>query len=301
MISPALRIRLEFAAKSFLVASFVGVLTAGVFRLEQKALADGAEHVDLGAWSVVEAPAWATDDDVRALRDATRLRGWRASLLDPGAGPIVWQTLETAPQIQRYDALLELRRPVAAVQLGGRTPSWVEVDREGRPFGPAVAVRPVREGRLLRVIVGAAGGLPARGQAFGADVVEAADLSEELDRYGNQSDRAFLDAMDEIDVSNFGGRAARTSSEIVLRRTGFVPGAAATTTPPAKRPPACAVEWGRARPADAYDPEPLFGSKAARLVQVLRMFPNLDGLATVRLAFDDLVVVPRTSSPLARK
>jgi hypothetical protein len=303
------RSRLEYAAKAFLVTSFVGVMTAGVLRLQQKALADDTYHVDLGAWSVVEKPSWATTDDVRALRDTTRLRGWHASILNPDAGPVVWRSIELAPQVVRvagmrrclpdqYEAVVELRKPSAAVQVGAgprsKAPAWVEIDADGVALSEPVAARPVRDGKPLRVICGASGGAVAPGRPFGADVVEAADLAAELDRFGTDADRVLLAALDEIDVSNFGGRLKPEQPEVVLRRTGFVPGAA----PPAKPSRRCTVEWGRARASDPYDPEPLFGAKAARLVQVLRMFPALDGLATVKVAFDDLVVVPSTGSPL---
>src|SRR5262245_46461149 len=228
MIAPPVRLRLEFAAKAFLVAAFLGTLSAGVLRLEQSALADPVHRVDLGAWSIVEAPPWSNADDVRAVRDATRLPGASASLLDAEAGAVVLRAIESAPQVVRvaamrrrypnqYEAVLELREPVAAVQIGAAR-AWIEVDREGVALGKAVGARPVRAGRPLRVIVGAAGGAVAPGNSFGPDVAEAADLSSELDRCGTEADRALLQSIDEIDVSNFGARSRRDAPEVLLRK-----------------------------------------------------------------------------------
>lgn len=306
MISPSVRPRLEFAAKSFLVVAFLGTLTAGVVRLQQKALADEQHHVDLGAWTVIERPAWCTLDDVRSIRDVTRLRGWRASVLHPGAGPVVWRSLESAPQVARvvglqkrypaeFEAVVEIRRPVAAVRVGPPNATrWVEVDAEGVALSTPSAERPVREARPLRAVTGVTGVVPPPGSSFGPDVVEAADLSAELDRFGAPEDQDLLRALDEIDVSNFGGRKKAGESEIVLR-TVVAP------APGARAPSPCLVEWGRARRADPYDPEPGFGAKASRLAQALRLFPGLVGLRSVRVAFDDLVVVPSTGSPLLKK
>lgn len=305
MISAAWRPRLEFAAKSFIVVAFLGSLAAGVQRLQQKARADEAHRVDLGAWSVVTKPSWCTTDDVRGVRDATRLRGWNASLVDPAAGPVVWRAIESAPQVvrvagmrkvlpNRFEAVLEVRRPVAAVQLSaGKSPRWVEVDEEGWVLSPVVTERPVREGVPLRQIVGAACGVPRVGDQLGADVREAADLSAELGRYGTDDDRRLLCALDEIDVTNFGGRRKPAESEIVFRMATSAPVAGA------KSPTRCDVEWGRARAVDSWDPEPSFGAKATRTVQALRMFPGLAGLKSVRVAFDDLAVVPAAGSPLS--
>jgi hypothetical protein len=306
MISPTLRPRLEFAVKAFLVVAFLGSLAAGALRLQQKALADEAHHVDLGAWSVVEKPGWATTDDVRAIRDATRLRGWHASLLHPGAAPVVWRSIELVPQVvrvagmrkvypDRFEAVLEVRRPVAAVRIGtAKSWRWIEVDETGVALSDMLTARPVRSGRPLREIVGAAGNVPRVGEPFGADVREAADLSTELDRFGTDDDRKLLAALDEIDVSNFGGRAKPGASEIVLR-VSVAPVAPGTRAPKSTR---CDLEWGRARAMDPYDSEPPFGAKATRVVQALRMFPGLNGLRSVKVGFEDLVVVPVSGSPL---
>lgn len=307
MISPSLRPRLEFAAKAFLVVAFLGSLTAGALRLQQKALADEAHHVDLGAWSVAEKPDWCTTDDVRSIRDATRLRGWSASLLHPGAAPVVWRSIELVPQVvrvagmrkvypDRFEAVLEVRRPVAAVRIGGgKSWRWVEVDETGMALSEPQAARPSRSGRPLREIVGAAGSVPRVGEAFGPDVCEAADLSVEFDRFGAPEDRDLLASLDEIDVSNYGGRTKPGASEVVLRASAATPPAPAGRGP---KPSRCDVEWGRARAMDPYDAEPTFGAKAGRVVQALRMFPGLSGLRAVKVGFEDLVVVPSAGSPL---
>ncbi len=66
-----------------------------------------------------------------------------------------------------------------------------------------------------------------------------------------------------------------------LRSSGTGPGA---TT-------ACEVEWGRIAQAESAG-EPTFEVKYAHLCKALGRFPRLEGLATVHVAFRDLVVVP---------
>lgn len=323
------RARLEFAAKAFLVASFLGTATAGVLRLEARALADERHVADLGAWSVVERPDWLTLDDVRSLRDSSRLDGWCASSLDPGTGPVVARALEATPLVSRvaairrvppnaFDVVVEVRRPVAAVRCGApgdagphraahraanratdrarnpaAAPFWVEVDARGRALGAATHERPARDGRPLREVVGAAVRSPRPGDRLGDDVADAAALSEELDLASTPADRELFATVAEIDVSNHRGRATPGASEIVLRL-----GAGPAGRDAGKR---CEIEWGRGRSDGPDDPEPSFGARAAHLAAALRTFPGLAGLRTVRVAFEDLVVVPLAGSPLTGK
>lgn len=302
------RPRLEFAAKAFLWCAFFGSLAAGAIRVHAQALEAPAHRVDLGAWSVRSRPDWCTDDDLREVRREAGLEGRWTSLLDPAAGAEVWRRIESAPHVRRvvamrrrlpnrFEALVEMRRPVAVVRVPngtgrGASSAWIEVDESGRALTAPLPDRPVRAGRPLRSITGAAGGVPEPGAHFGTDVVEAAALAAEFERFSSSGTRDALDVLDEIDVSNHGGRKDRGASEILLRSTA-VPAAAAGTA--GRRPPACVVEWGRSRAADAYDPEPTFGAKASRTLQALRMFPGLEGLARVRVAFEDLVVVPHAA------
>ena len=247
-LSAGARVRLEFAAKAFLVVTFVCSSAMGLSRLHQRAHDDPQNQVDLGAWSVVSKPDWATDDDVRAVRDGAALRGWQTPLLDGASGGVVVGAISAVPSVHSvvalrkvypnaYDAVIELRRPVAAVQLAGAPPKYVEVDEEGVALSSPSAVRPMREGHALRVIVGAG---PVRPHArFGADVIAAAGLCADLARCGSsaadparRADSTLLGPLDVIDVTNFGGRKNVGESEVCLRMSGYaapqVPSVAAT-------------------------------------------------------------------------
>ena len=315
MSSPGARLRLEFAAKAFLWCSFLGSLAAGALRLHGAAMAAEEHRVDLGVWTVESRPDWCTTEDLRGVRDASGLGGRWAGLLDPKAGAAVWESLERSPRVRRvvairrrlpdrFEVLLDVRRPVAAVRLPGTSPRFVEIDAEGRALAAPSPVRPVRGGSPLRIVTGASTQGVAPGQTFGPDVVEAAALAGEFADVANAEHREALLLLDEIDVTNFHGRRDRGSSEVLLRPTGWAPAGPAPGASPAPRPspartpsrPSCVVEWGRARSSDPWDPEPTFGSKTAHVLQALRMFPRLDGLSRVRVAFDDLVVIPASAS-----
>lgn len=317
-LSPGARLRLEFAAKAFLLCAFAGTVTAGLFRIHERAVASEQNQVDLGQWSIVSRPDWCTDDDVRGIRDGAALRGWQTPLLDPASGPVVASALESSPHVKRvlalrkvypnaYDAVLEVRRPVAALQIGARPERWVEVDEEGVVLSAPQSVRPRRDGKALRVIVGAAAPDTRPGARLGRDVIDAAVLCADLDGCASSpQDVSLLDVVDVIDVTNHGGRKKNGESEIVLRSSG---GRVATLpqVPPSAQPgkggggasvplaPRCVIEWGRAQGvADALcdDLEPTFGAKAERLLRVLRIYPDLRGLDVVRVGFSDLAVVP---------
>lgn len=315
-LSPAVRVRLEFASKAFLLTAFAGTVTAGLFRIHARAVASEQTQVDLGNWSVVSKPDWCTLDDVRAIRDGSALRGWQTPLLHDASGPVVAAALESSPNVLRvvalrrvhpnaYDAVLEVRHPVAALGVSGKPGRWVEVDEEGVVVSGVLDARPVRDGRPLRVILGATVRDTSQGARLGRDVVDGAALCaalHELD--ASAEDRALLGIVDVIDVTNHAGRKKAGASEIALRAsghglaaapaTGTVPGTA-TGTRPAAAPPRCVIEWGRAQGvADALcdDLEPAFGAKAERLLRVLRAYPDLVGLDVVQVGFADLAVVP---------
>lgn len=314
MTSPGARVRLEFAAKAFLWCSFLGSLAAGAIRLHGAAMAAEEHRVDLGVWTVESRPDWCTPEDLRGVRDASGLGGRWAGLLDPRGGAAVWEALERSPRVRRvvairrrlpdrFEVLLDVRRPVAAVRLPGTSPRYVEIDEEGRALGAPQPVRPVRAGAPLRIVTGVAAPGAVPGESFGPDVVEAAALAAELEHVANQEHREALLLLDEIDVTNFRGRRDRGASEVLLRATGGTPAGPEPGAPPgARSSPArtsprtpCVVEWGRARSADPWDPEPTFGAKTAHVLQALRMFPRLEGLSRVRVAFEDLIVVPASA------
>lgn len=301
--------RLEFAAKAFIVLSFVGALAAGALRMSDKALAAPSHRIDLSRWTVMDRPSWATLDDVRAVRAGTGLAAYRSSFYDAAALGTLDGYLAKPPMVKRVagvrrvwpnrvEAVLELRRPVVAVCVAGKTALFVETDAEGVALGKPLPARPTREGRPLRVVLGAAGAVPAPGGCFGPDVVAAASLADSLDSFSEDAPDV-LATLDRIDVANYGGRARPGASEILLAASPPL----ATPGRPAPKPSKCVVEWGRAGDREADGREMPFQAKAARLVQALKLFPRLEGLRSVRVAFADLVVVPdgpNAPAPLKR-
>jgi hypothetical protein len=293
----ALRPRLELFAKAFLVTSFVGVIVAAVLRVEEHAAAARRHCVDLGRWTVLDRPAWATLDDVRGIRAASGLATSRASWFDPSLEGLD-RRLARSPSVlrvadvrrawpNRVEAVLELRRPVAAVRIASRSEAYVEVDEDGVALSRCLAARPVRDGRPLRVVTGAVGPAVLPGRRFGADVRAAASLAAELDRCPDASGRDAIAWLDRIDVANWGGRARAGAAEVSLSSTAAAAGTAS----------ACVVEWGRAGLRDEPGREMPFDAKARHLFRALRLFPGLQGLKAVRVAFDDLVVVPDATPP----
>jgi hypothetical protein len=292
VITAAWRVRLAFAAKAFLNVAFVGALVAGALRVTEASIRAPEHQVDLGAWTVLARPAWASLDDVCDIRGEVGLVGRSASLLDRDELTRVREQLAASPQVRRVVTLrrsppnrliaeLELRAPSAAVQLPGDTPSYVKVDHEGVVLSRAVAFRPRRSGEPLRVVSGVCAGAPEPGLRFGADVAAGAQLARRLDEPACRAWTAFLDR---VDVGNHGGRVDPRRSEIILGSTGVEP----------TDVDHCSVEWGRFGPAAEETGEPGFESKAGRLRRALDLYPQLAGLRRVRLAFRDLVVVPES-------
>jgi len=294
-----LRPRLEYAAKAFLVASFVGALVAGAIRIRMRAASSPEHRIELSRWTVLERPAWSELDDVRSIRSKTGLCAYHSNLFDTAAlarldgflaRPATVKRVAEVRRVwpNRVEAVLEMRRPVAAALISGKTPAYLEIDEEGVVLAPPSPTRPVREGRPLRVVVGGSGPLPSPGAKFGADVIAAASLAESLDSFSDAKGREQLAWLDRIDVSNYGGRLKPGVSELALSAS---PPAPTPGAPPAKLS-RCVVEWGRAGDRELDGPESPFDAKASRVLQALRLFPHLDGLKAVRVAFDDLVVVP---------
>ena len=303
-----IRSRLEFAAKAFLITSFLGVLTAGALRLRERAIESSGHRIELGRWTVLDRPGWTTLDDVRSVRDASGLSRYHASLFDPGALATVDAYLARSPEVKRVagvrriwpnriEAVLELRRPVVAVRVPGRTELFVEADEEAVALSAPKLGRPVREGTPLRIVTGSPGAAPRPGDRFGADVAAAAGLAASLDGYSDDKGRATLAWLDRIDVSNYGGRVRPGASEVLLFASPPV-APPATTLPKVVRG---VVEWGRAGERETAGGEMPFDAKASRVLQALRLFPRLEGIKMVRVAFNDLVIVPDASPPEALK
>jgi hypothetical protein len=302
----ARRARLEFAAKAFIVTAFVGSLVAGAARLADNAVFARGSRIDLSRWTVLDRPAWSTLDDVRAIRTQSGLAAFWTSTYDTPALAGLERRLTAAPAVRRVvalrrvdqnalDAVLELRRPAVAVRVPGKQELFVECDEEGLALSRPGA-RQVRDGYPLRVVVGAAGRVPSPGERFGPDVVAAAAIAEYLDSFSDGGGRALLATVDRIDVSNFGGRARPGASEILLGATPRPQGETPAAGAPPPASPKCVVEWGRGEDTAEACGEMPFDAKASRLLSALRLFPGLAGLKMVRVAFDDLIVVPDGSN-----
>jgi hypothetical protein len=121
----------------------------------------------------------------------------------------------------------------------------------------------------------------------------AAWLSLALDLHGDATTRDSLALLDRIDVANYGGRSRPGASELCL---SAIPAAPQPGSVPVKTS-SCVVEWGRAGDRDEAGREMPFDVKARHLCRALRLFPRLEGLKTVRVAFADLVVVPDAAPP----
>lgn len=286
MIDARWRARLAFAAKAFLNAAFVGALVSGALHLTEKSIRAPEHQVDLGVWTVLVRPEWASLDDVSRIRREAGLAGRSASLVDREELSFVRMRLETSPSVRRVVTLrrvspnrlvadLELRAPAAAVELPGGEPFYVPVDADGVALSAPSPARPSRSGAPLRLITGVAAGAPEPGLRFGPDVSAAARLADRLDGVSCRGWTAFLDR---VDVANHGGRSDPRLSEIVLASSGGEGG--------------CRVEWGRLGAEAEQTGEPAFESKAGRLRRALDLFPGLVGLRSVSVAFRELVVVP---------
>lgn len=296
-----------FAAKTFVVCSFLAALYVAGLRLHGRAMTAPRHAVALGAWAVVEAPEWVTDERLLQVREDAGLATSRVSLLAREGPARVGRRLAEAPDVRRVVAVerrlpnrlrvaLELRRPAALVQVPrpdtvpavasdtvaedvADAPAWWQVDAEG------VLLRPGEDGRDdLARIVGARTPEVERGGRLGPDVRAAVELAARLARAAETHRE--LGAFDVIDVSNWAGRRSRTESEVVVsaRPAPVVEGV------PDAAP--CRVEWGRIGER-ARGHEPDFPAKRDRLLAALDASPRLGAFEVVRVAFHEPWVVPR--------
>jgi hypothetical protein len=277
---------LVFAAKAFVNVSFVAALVLGSLRVLAVARDAPRHRVELGRWTVTARPDWSSLDDVRAIRAASGLLGGVVSARDRDALAAVAEAPLDSPLVRRVVSarrrlpdrvrlVLELRVPVAAVATADAM--YVEVDAEAVALGPPAVERPQRAGRPLRLILGVADAARAPGGTFGADAVAAAQLCARLREAGDPA-ASWLDG---VDVTNFGGRVSRLAPEVVV-----------AATEPAGRGQ---VVWGRLGVVAQERGEPDFEAKYGRLRQALRLFPELRGVESANVAFDELVLRPSAS------
>jgi len=282
--------RFVFAAKSFLNVALVATLTIGALRLTEKAREAPRHQVDLDRWTVLARPSWSRLPDVEDLRKRAGLPRHPVSILDREELGRVRDALESCPLVLRVHALrrrlpgrveivAELRIPAAAIEIEGEPTLYVEVDRAGTSLGEALAERPWRRGRPLRVVRGTAGPSPPAGQRFGPDARAGADLCARLDEAFPALSGVADTFLDVVDVSNLGGRLGRTRPEVTLLSLDREHGP-------------CRVIWGRVGAVAEENGEPDFEAKFGRLREALRLFPRLSGLESVNVAFEELTLVP---------
>ncbi len=327
-------LRLEFAAKCFVWTAFLGSLVAAGMRLRANAVAAPEQTVDLSRWRVAERPDWMSLDDVAVVRDAAALDGTTISLRDREAVAAVRGVLGSAPTVRRVlsvrrrqpdsiVATIEVRRPVVAVRVqraapraptqihgagsgsdgrGARVPPpvsalavpprpvspltvrYLEVDADAVVLRADLKAIPVRSERALPVVMGATP-VNAPGDVLGAGVRAAAALVRRFERAAVASHAPDAPTIARIDISNFGGRVSPLGPEVILwvRQRGHTA--------------ACPVEWGRIEGFHTDAAEPAFTEKRRHLQRALARYPRLAGLAAVKVAFGDLVVVPNEAVP----
>jgi hypothetical protein len=228
-------------------------------------------QVDLSTAWLSRAPDWLPETERKALAADAASTG-KVSLHDEGLPEFLAGRLDADPRVARVlgarrrypdaiEVLVELRRPVALVDAGGRLAA---VDRDGVHVPGDFRRMP------LPRIRGGDGDLPAPGKPFGQAILEGASVAAAL-----PADLVLPLGLSTLDVSGVGkGRG------VLLPKRAT------------KGEPALTVEWGRAPASPEAALDPPVQAKVARLRLAVRRFPGLKGLRSVRLAFDDLVVVP---------
>ena len=258
--------------RGIVVGGFVAAVGLAVLRVDERVRGLDDFRVALDRAWFQSAPAWLPESERAALKDAARGEG-TVALRGDGVPEAIAARLEADPRVRRVvacrrrhpdavEVLLELRRPVALAETGGRS---VAVDRDGRALPGDFAKHP------LPRIRGGGDSAPEIGRPCGRAVREGASVvaavpPEALATLG-------LDSVDVSGVESGGGVVLRRGSD---RGNG-----------------ALAVEWGRAPASPEADLDPPSDAKVRHLRTAAERFPGLGGLRTVRLAFDDLVVVPR--------
>jgi hypothetical protein len=182
----------------------------------------------------------------------------RAAAADPRVERVV-DARRVLPN--RIEITVDLRRPVAFMAtVEGAFPvdaNGVRLPGVGQPDLPVLHVN--------HEVV------PAEGEVFGEAAVATAALVASL------PDGLLRDlGLFTVTVAEpYQGVAVRFSRRATEDRGGVV------------------VEWGRAPHAERASLDPPVNEKVERLRLAARRFPDLGGLRTVRLQFDDLIVLPR--------
>jgi hypothetical protein len=252
-------------------AAFATAAILGVVRVNERVKGLEDFQVDLSTAWLSRAPDWLPEPERKAFAAESASTG-KVAFHDVGLPEFVAGRVDASPRVARVvaarrrhpdgvEVLVELRRPVALVEAGGRL---VAVDRDG--------VHVPGEFRRMELprIRGGETELPAPGEPFGRAVLEGASVAAAL-----PADLALPLGLSTLDVSGIG-----KGKGVVLPKRA------------AKGEPPLTVEWGRAPASPEAALDPPAQAKVARLRLAARRFPGLKGLRSIRLAFDDLVVVP---------
>jgi len=221
----------------------------------------------------VRAP-WIGVAELDQIRRESGLLGKRYSFFAPRLTEVFEEGYGRSPWVRRVigarrvypnrvDVRLEIREPIAGVRQGGDDIHLVDgagVRLPGPWKEPPVPVR---------LLTGVAERPGPAGRIWSEAVRHGASVAEDLRTL--RPEVAAAAGILEVDVSNVGGRIDPRRPEIVLRAAS-----------------GARVEWGRSRlsPRAALDPEP--ARKLQRLAQVLRAYPRLRGLRSVKLPFHEI-------------
>ena len=268
---PPPRPRVHPALRVAVVLAFAGVAALAILRVNDRVRGLDDFRVDLGTTWLARAPAWLPDAERKKLAEAVAAEG-TLPFHEEGGPESVAARVGADPRVARVlgsrrrhpdgiEVMVELRRPVALVEAGGRAAA---VDRDGVLLPGDYGKHP------LPRIRGAGSDLPEPGHACGRSVVEGASVAAAL-----PPDLVFPLGLTIVDVSG----VAKGQPVMLHRRT-------------AKGEPPLSVEWGRSPAAPDADLDPAAETKVGHLRLAVRRFPGLKGLKAVRLDFDDLVVIP---------
>jgi hypothetical protein len=221
----------------------------------------------------VRAP-WIGATELDQIRRESGLLGKRYSFFTPNLTGIFEEGYARSSWVRRVigakrrypnrvDVLLEIREPIAGIRLGGDDIHLVDEDGVRLPGtwrDPPVPVW---------TLTGVAEPPGAAGRVWSEPVRHGASVA--LDLRGIRPEVARAAGILSLDVGNVGGRIDARHPEIVLRAAS-----------------GARVEWGRSRlsPRAALDPAPAL--KLERLAQVLRAYPRLRGLKSVKLQFHEI-------------
>ncbi len=264
--------------RAALLLAFVMTVSLGVMRVHDRVRGLQDFRVDLSRVRMLDRPPWLPDGERLEIERSLAASGALA-LDDPALPVAVAARVERDPRVAAVlgvrrlypdgvEVLAALRRPVAEVRCAGGIRAAVDGEGVRLPGDPAGSLPVIRFG----------GGAPAAGERFPDGVREAASVLAALPA-GAPARLGLLD-VEPPPVARPDPGAAPDPGVRLHRPAG--PGR-----------PAVTVEWGRGPSAADARLDPPTDVKLARLRLAAERFPDLRAVDTVRLRFDDLVVLRR--------